>query len=192
MNFYLPESVEIGDREFSIRWEYRDVLTILAALADPELDEHEKTVAALAIFYPDADSIRPEEYEEALKQLDWFIAAGDERKDRKGPKLMDWEQDFPYIIAPINRVLGKDVRGKDQVHWWTFLSAYYEIGDCLFAQVVRIRDKRSRGKPLDKTEREWANKNADLIRFRTHYTDAEDELLAAWAGKGVSEDAGED
>jgi len=54
----------------------------------------------------------------------------------KGPKrkakLADWEQDFPLIVNPVNRVLGYEVRDCEYCHWWTFLSAYYEIGDCLF------------------------------------------------------------
>ena len=189
MNLYLPETVTVCERELAIRWEYRDVLTVLAALADPELSQQEKTLAALAIFYPDAEDLEPDEVPEALERLNWFIEAGQEPRGQKGPKLMDWEQDFPYIIAPINRVIGRDVRGCTPLHWWTFLSAYYEIGDCLFAQIVRIRDLKARGKTLDKNDREWARKNADLIRFKTTYSSEEEDLLAAWAGKGVSENA---
>lgn len=190
MNLYLPETVSVRERELAIRWEYRDVLTILAALADPELSQQDKTLAALAIFYPDAeDELDPDDVPEALERLNWFIEGGQEPRDEKGPKLMDWEQDFPYIIAPINRVIGRDVRGAEPLHWWTFLSAYYEIGDCLFAQIVRIRDMKARGKTLDKTDREWARKNADLIRFKTKTTEAEDDMLALWGGKGVSANA---
>lgn len=190
MNFHLPETLTINDRDYDIRWEYRDVLTILAALSDPELTQEEKTLASLVIFYPDAESIPPEHLQEALDKMAWFIDAGEPERGVPGPKLMDWEQDFPYIIAPINRVVGKDVRGSEPLHWWTFLSAYYEIGDCLFAQIVRIRDLKARGKTLDKVDREWARRNADLIRFRTNYTEDETDLLAKWAGKGVSDNAG--
>jgi hypothetical protein len=99
---------------------------------------------------------------------------------------MDWEQDFQWIVAPVNRVLGRDVREDAPLHWWSFLSAYYEIGDCTFAQIVRIRDMQARGKPMDKADKEWARRNADLIHLKNKYSEADDELLAAWTKGGVS------
>ena len=94
---------------------------------------------------------------------------------------MDWEQDFEYIIAPINRVSGHDIRTDDYLHWWTFISYYYEIGDCLFAQIVRIRKALKKGK-LDKVDREWYRENRDLVDFKQRFTDAEEELLNLWGG----------
>ena len=58
---------------------------------------------------------------------------------------------------------------------------YYEIGgDCLFAQIVQIRDKLQRGKTLDKTEREWYRKNRHLVDFKQTYTAAEEDLIKMW------------
>ena len=99
---------------------------------------------------------------------------------------MDWEQDFPWIVAPVNRVLGRDIREEMPLHWWSFLAAYYEIGDCTFAQIVRIRDAQARGRKLDKAEREWARRNGDLIRLKSRYAEADDDLLRAWTKGGVS------
>lgn len=172
-----------------IRWEYRDILTILAALSDPDLTQEEKTIAALAIFYEDPDSIPYTGLQEALERVSWFIDGGVVSPPHSGPRLMDWEQDFPWIIAPVNRVLGRDVREDIPLHWWSFLSAYYEIGDCTFAQIVRIRDAKARGKKLDKIEREWARRNADLIRLRSKYAEQDEEILKSWM-KGGGADAG--
>lgn len=57
---------------------------------------------------------------------------------------------------------------------------YQEIGDCLFAQVVRIRDKKAHGKSLDKQDREFYRKNRDIIDLKTTYTESEKDVLAAW------------
>ncbi len=101
---------------------------------------------------------------------------------RPGPRLMDWEQDFPRIVAPVNRVLGREVR-EGPCHWWTFLSAYYEIGgDCLFSQIVRVRDALARGKKLDKTDRDWYRRNRELVDLRKKYTSEEQQLLKEWGG----------
>ena len=47
---------------------------------------------------------------------------------------MDGEQDFPFIVGPVNRVLGKEIQSLKYLHWWSFLSAYTEIGDCTFVE----------------------------------------------------------
>ena len=51
------------------------------------------------------------------------------------------------------------------LHWWEFLGAFHGIGDGLFAQVVNIRNKRARGKMLDKSEQEFARENAAVIKI---------------------------
>lgn len=176
----LPTSVEVGGAEYVIRSDYRAALDICAALSDPELDGQERAVAALIIFYPDLSAIPPEHYQEAIDQCLRFINGGGEDAPRKALKLVDWEQDFQHIMAPINRVLGQEVRAVEYMHWWTFLAAFYEIGDCTFAQIVRIRDRLSRGKPLDKQDREWYQNNRHLVDFKRKYTSAEDEMAKSW------------
>lgn len=68
------------------------------------------------------------------------------------------------------------------IHWWTILSAYSEIGDCLFAQIVRIRDKKAKGKSLDKSDREFYRKNRDIIDIKHTYSEAENKLVSFWTG----------
>ena len=89
----------------------------------------------------------------------------------------------------MTRVLGTDIRGipyaaehnTGGLHWWTFISAYNEIGsECTFAQIVRIRDKKARGKKLDKEDAEWYRKNQELVDFRKVYSDAEKDFLKQW------------
>lgn len=183
MIYDLPTSVEVCGAEYSVRSDYRAVLDICTALMDPELDDQGKAVVALEIFYPDFESMPLEHLAEALKRCFWFISCGDEGEQaRKAPKLMDWEQDFQYIVAPVNRVLGREIRAVDYLHWWSFISAYCEIGDCLFAQIIRIRDRKARGKPLDKADQEWYRQNRRLVDLRTTYTEQENNVLKQWMG----------
>ena len=188
MIYSLPKTLEIGGRKYDIGWDFRTVLDIFRALNAPELNSGEKALAALSIFYPafgaEESGMPPEVCEEAVKKCFWFINGGrDETENKKGPVLVDWQQDFPYIVAPVNRILGEDVRGTERLHWWTFLSAFYEIGDCTFAQIVRIRDMKARGKPLNKEDRQWSSRNRDIVDIRTTYTESENELIKLWGGK---------
>lgn len=185
MIYDLPTAVEIQGASYEIRSDFRAVLDICAALNDPELNEQERAFAALYIFYPQFETIPQEHLQEALNQCCRFINCGEDNPpNQKRPRLMDWEQDFPYIVAPVNRVIGQEIRAMPYLHWWTFISAYYEIGgECTFAQIVRVRDKKARGKQLDKSEKDWYKNNRHMVDFKTTYTDAENDLLALWGGK---------
>lgn len=181
MIYDLPTSLEIGGKEYEIRSDYRAALDICVALSDPDLEDGEKAIVALTILYPAFEDMPSTDYKEALDRLFWFINSGEEDDGKKAPKLMDWEQDFKLLVAPVNRVIGREVRTIEYLHWWTFLSAYMEIGgDCTFAQVVSIRDKQARHKTLDKSEKEWLRRNRGLVEFKRKYTEAEESLLKEW------------
>lgn len=179
MIYDLPTSVEVHGKNYDIRSDYRAILDICIALSDPDLDEQEKAEVALVIFYPGIDDMHPDSYQEAIERCCWFINGGQREEPGKKPKLMDWEQDFPIIISPVNRVLGREIREMEYLHWWTFLSAYMEIGgDCVFSQVISIRSKRARGKKLEKREEEYYRNNRQLIDMKKRYTDEELEEQA--------------
>lgn len=96
------------------------------------------------------------------------------------------------ILPPINRVFGQDIRGipydaetnTGGVHWWTFLGAYNDLGDCTFAQVVRIRDKKARGKTLEKDEREWYRRNSNIVNMKRKLSQEEETTISKWLGAG--------
>lgn len=182
IDYDLPTSVVIGGREYPIRTDFRPILDIITALNDPELTDWDRTAVALGIFFEDEI---PEDGEAAIRECLRFIAGGAEQPPGKtAPKLVDWEKDFRWIASPINRMLGQDIRGM-QMHWWTFLGYYYEIGDCTFAQIVKIRSAKMRGKKLDKSDQEWLRQNADLVYIDQKTTQEEDDLLALWTKGGT-------
>ncbi len=179
-NELLPTRVEVEGAEYAIRSDYRAILDICAALSDPELDGQERAAVALTIFYPDLAVMPAGHYRTAVERCLCFIRGGEEEPPGRSPRLMDWEQDFPHIVAPINRVLGQEVRAVEYMHWWTFLAAFYEIGECTFAQIVRVRDRLARGKALDKQDQAWYRNNRHLVDFKRKYTKRDDELLSPW------------
>lgn len=179
----LPKSLEVCGVEYAIRSDYRAALDICAALSDPELTDGDKAFASLDVLFEDFEKMPAEHYREAVRACFWFINGGTEESAKQSHKLVDWEQDFHVIIAPINRVAGQDVRGVEYLHWWTFLALYNEIGDCTFAQIVRIRDHMARGKKLEKQDREWYNRNRHLVDIKQTYTAEENALLDKWCGK---------
>lgn len=182
MEYGLPKSVNVGGVDYEIRSDYRVIMDIYAALNDPDLEPDVRAYEVLQIFYPDADSI-PEEYQqEAVDKCMLFLQGGRPAPVRgnKSPRLIDWEQDYPLIVGPVNRVMGMETRVMEYLHWWTFLSAYYEIGDCLFAQIVSIREKLAKGKILDKSDREFYRNNKELVDLKHQYSEEEKNTMDVW------------
>lgn len=180
MNKYtLPTSVEIDGVECKFNSDFRDILEIFKILNEPNLLDPEKVTIALDLFYKD------ENYKinvvKAINLMFEFISQEDDSDDKKpitsSKPLYDWDQDFNLIIAPINRTLGYDIRGKEYVHWWTFMSAFMEIGECTFSTYVGIRDKLNKGKKLEKYEQRLLKEHGDSIRLKTKVDDTTQDLM---------------
>lgn len=179
----LPTTLNIHGTEYRIRSDFRAVLDVLTAMNDPDLflpdaDEWEQQAVRMStmttIIYPDYELIPRDHYMEACNKAIQFIDMGmKEDNKRPLPRLMDWEQDGQIIIPAINRVVGKEIRALPYLHWWTFLGAYMEIGDCLFSQIVSVRGKRAKHKKLDTWEKEFIRENQELVELKKKYTEQE-------------------
>lgn len=162
--YTLPTSIEIDGVECKFDSDFRNILDIFSVLTDPNLLEPEKAVLALDLFY--VDDCYKINVETAIKEMFNFLSNNSEdstKSESEEKPIYDWEQDYNIIIAPINRILGYDVRGKDYIHWWTFLSAFMEIGECTFSTYVAIRDKLNKGKKLEKYEERILRENKNKV-----------------------------
>lgn len=159
----LPRTAGIGTMEYPINADFRDVLEIIKYLNDDSRPEYLRWQIALGLFY---DGDIPEEHQrEAMEYLAEFISYG-ETEARPGPKLMDWDQDAQIILGDVNKVAGKEVRAESFLHWWTFLSYFYGIGEGQLSTITSIRNKKQRGKKLEKWEDEFYKSHKSKIEFR--------------------------
>ncbi len=172
---YLPKKLNINGVDRAIRTDYRVALLIFQAYADPELIEDEKmglfekTQAMLECLYEDFESIPEEDILQAIEKAIWFLDGGGASLDEKqqtAKKVMDWEQDEPIIFSAVNKVAGFETRAVDYMHWWTFLGYFNEVGEGLFTSVVNIRQKKNRGKTLDRHEQEFYKENKSWIDLK--------------------------
>lgn len=180
----LPISLNVNGNEYNIRSDYRIALLCLQAFADEELTDLERQIITLSCLYENYEDIPDEDINEALKKAIWFLDCGKE-VDENAPKvapqkrLYDWEQDEQIIFSAINKVAGKEVRAVDYIHFWTFIGYFNEIGEGVFSSVVSIRNKKNKGKKLDKDEQEFYRKNKDIIDLKKKRTDADYNDLQA-------------
>lgn len=170
----LPTSLEVDGREYEIRTDYRVILDILAAMNDPEIFEPgmtedekkaEQVMTMLQILYIDFDIMPPENWQEAAKKACDFIDCGIKGDDKPKPRAMDWEQDAPIIAPEVSKVAGRDIR-IGETHWWEFFGYYMGIGEGVFNTIVSIREKRRKGKKLEKWEQEFYRNNKALVNLK--------------------------
>ena len=176
----LPKSARFGGIEYPFATDYRDILEIIEYLTNTDRPEFVRWQIALGLFY---ESEIPDEYQkEAMQYLADFISYGS-KDQQSGPKLLDWEQDANLIVGDINKVAGMEIRSLPYLHWWTFLSYFYGIGEGQLSTVVSIRSKKAKGKKLEKWEQEYYKANKHAVDLRTTESEeicAEKENIMKW------------
>ena len=176
----LPTQLQVNGTSYAIRTDMQDILKILQAFTDPELENEEKVYICLFIIYRDFDKMPQSDYSAAYQAAADFMDCGVHTggtKGRPSVRTMDWEQDAPLIFPAINKVAGCEVRSIPHLHWWTFMGYFMEIHDGVFAQVMSMRAKKAKGKKLEKWELEFYRKNKKLINLQgeTKKRSAEEE-----------------
>lgn len=173
----LPTSVTICGQRFAVRSDFRAVLDAICALNDKSLSEQEQYESFIKIMYPKWKTLP--DMLAALQEALVFVNLGKKIPEHQPPKpqLVNWETDVELIAPAIDKSLGYSCRRCEYLHWWEFIGAYYNIGDGVFAQVISIRSKRAKGKPLEKYEQEFIRENPDLFGNRASTLTAEEEAF---------------
>lgn len=176
----LPTSLTVGEEEWDIRTDFRDILKILLSFGDPNMEDPEKILICLQILYESFDEMSPDDYEEAFKQALIFIDCEmpEGNTGKHSARTMDWEQDGNIIIPAINKVAGYEVRSTKYLHWWSFVGYFMEIStDGVFGTVLRLRQKKRPGSKasLDTHEKEFWAANRELCELRPKLSDEEIE-----------------
>lgn len=174
----LPQTLNINGRAYKIRSDYRDILQIIAAFGDKELSDEEKAYVCLKRLFVAMESIPKSDYQDAYEAAVTFIEC--HISDRKpSPKVVNWEKDEQLIFPAINKVAGMEVRAVPYMHWWTFLGYFQSIDrEDIWGFILTIRQKRAKGKKLEKYEKDFLNANRDIceVEFREEKATAEDSL----------------
>ena len=184
----LPEYLTVGDTEYPIRSDYRNVLQVFEAFNDPELEPAEKWIVAIYLLLEDfscADDVLEAiedgfPIEDAMKQINWFISSGKKPGNDMDLPVYDWAQDEQMIFSAVNKVAGKETRELEYLHWWTFLGYFNEVGEGTFSFIVGIRNKMNKGKKLEKHEKEFLSHNKELVKLEKPKSKEEQEQEDAY------------
>lgn len=167
MNAYeLPTSLNVGEVEYSINYGWKTAIEIFQAINDPKLSHEVKLAVMVRMLFPDWAKIPKENIMEAVEKANGFLDCGSKWEKLPKPRIMDWKQDAGIIIPAVNAVAGQDVRLDPNIHWWTFFGWYMGISDSMFSSVLRIRQKKTKGKKLEKYEEEFYRENKNVIDLK--------------------------
>lgn len=184
----LPEVLTVGGEDYSIRTDYRNVLQVFEAFQDSELTQEEKWIVAIYLLFEEfscADDVMQAaqngfDLGEAMKQISWFISAGQPEKQVLEQPTYNWTQDEQMIFSAVNKVAGRETRELQYLHWWTFLGYFNEVGEGTFSFIVGIRHKLNKGKKLEKHEKEFLSHNKELVLIKKPLTKEEQEQEDAY------------
>ena len=157
-NYDLPSSVVIESKTLYMDTDWRNIIDIFECFNDDSLTVAERMDCGLDMLFINYDEIP--DWQKAVEYMLAFISGNKQEETTNGKRsgadiaLVDWQKDMPLIIPPVNKALGYEIKEKEHLHWWTFLGAFYEIGECTFQTYVGIRYKLAKHKPLEKWEKE--------------------------------------
>lgn len=169
----LPRQLDVNGKMYDIRTDYRNCLLILTAFNDAENTLEDAYDIMINVLFKEI----PEDIKDAVDKAIWFLNCGDAIQDEELSKkpLFNWEQDEHMLFSAINNVAGREVRNDKYMHFWTFIGLFQGIGEGYFSAVVSIRDKLNKGKTLDKTEKEFYNRNKGAVILKERLTEEEQE-----------------
>lgn len=172
----LPTTLVVDGIEQEIRTDYRDILLIFEAFAEPnepDFNERHKIYFMLKALYKNLDSIN--NIDEAIEQAIWFLNIGNTvsqpTKDIK--PLYDWKKDEQIIFSGINKVANKEVREVEYMHFWTFVGLFMEIGEGSFSYIVSIRNKLNNNIKLTDDEKKYYKENKEKIDIKRNLSSEE-------------------
>lgn len=158
-----PKAVMIDGQRYELNANFRNCLLTAYALEDEELADWEKAEILIENLYYEP---YPENVQEAINQGVKFLMCGDTDRKEIHEKLCDLRLDSSMIYAALLKQ-GVDLDKSDDMHWWTFMSHFAEIGESTFSRIVYLRQQHHKGK-LTKEERQEAHRIGwDIINMVT-------------------------
>lgn len=157
----VPDSVEIDGIEYELHSDFRTSILFEMLMFDENVDDEEKVICALELYY----SVCPENIDEAIEKILWFYRGGKEvnsytsgGKGKSVRNVYNFEYDDEYIFAAFLDQYNVDLQDIDYLHWWKFKAMFKALKED--NEIVKIMGYRSMdiSKIKDKEQREHYKK----------------------------------
>ena len=157
----VPDSVEIDGIEYELHSDFRTSILFEMLMFDENVDDEEKVICALELYYP----VCPENIDEAIEKILWFYRGGKDinsstsgSKGKSSKEIYNFEYDDEYIYAAFLDQYNIDLQDIDDLHWWKFKAMFKALKED--NEISKIMSYRSMdiSKIKDKEQREHYKK----------------------------------
>lgn len=154
----LPTTVLYGGKRYKMRPEWPNVLAAADALNDSALPDGLKISAALDLVIASRHPADVELLEAAFVELNPGAKPG-------GKKVLDFNQDWEYILAGILQAYGVDLYAAPRLHWMRLHSMLESIPtDTRIAEIMAIR-----GMKMPKPTKYNAEERERIARLKARF-----------------------
>lgn len=183
----LPKSLEVSGQDFNIRTDFRDVLEYQAGMK-PGAEDTDIILAVYEMYGQDDRILRPDTFMEALEQLNWFVACGEETKRRPSNatlginrnKPFDFELDGALIYSAFVQTYNIDLYEVEYMHWWKFNALLSDVcRDCRFSKIMEYRTIDLKNKNLSREQKKLYSALQNYYKIREGRTHEEDDFIQA-------------
>lgn len=139
----LPTTVEIEGIEYEINTDFRIGVLFELLMQDVEIDDDEKEVQALELYYP----ICPENRDAAIEKMLWFYKCGKEFEESnkkgsgKAEQIYSFDYDDEYIYSAFLDQYRVDLQDVKHLHWWKFKAMFKSLKED--NEIVKIMGYRA-------------------------------------------------
>lgn len=135
----------ISGAEVPIETNFRTGILFELMMQDDTVDDAQKIITALRMFYGD----RPFNVDEAIDQILWFYSCGKEWRKDNDPdsgaddgvnRIYSYEHDDDYIYSAFLSQYGIDLQDVEYLHWWKFKSMFHGLSED--QEIVKIMGYR--------------------------------------------------
>ena len=174
----VPTTVNIYNKEYEINSDFRTSILFELLMQDGTIEEDDKILMALQLYYPDI----PENIKKAIEQMLWFYRCGKDVSSSKGngkskgvTQIYSFEYDDDYIYSAFLDQYNIDLQDIEYLHWWKFKAMFKSLKDD--NMIVKIMGYRSTdlSKIKDKEQKAYYKKMKELYKIPIS-KDEEDKL----------------
>lgn len=176
----IPTMVEIDGAEYKINSDFRTSILFELMMQDGELDDKEKIIQALSLYYP----VIPEDVNKAVDMLLWFYRGGKDVYDTgKGSgrgkigQIYNFDFDDDYIYSAFLDQYSIDLQDIEYLHWWKFKAMFKSLKED--NEIVKIMGYRAMdlSKIKDKEQKLYYKKMKELYKIPSNVSLNEKEKI---------------
>lgn len=176
----VPNKVTIENKEYEINSDFRTSILFEMMMQDTEIDDKEKIIIALELYYP----ILPGNIDKAIEKLLWFYRGGKDILTSKSKgvgksvsQIYNYEYDDEYIYSAFLDQYGVDLQDIEYLHWWKFKAMFKALKeDNMITKIMSYRSMDI-SKIKDKEQKAYYKHMKDVYKIPTSISKNEVEKI---------------